>query len=61
VIVVDWAIPTIAEHVRSFAPSVIASQLGHANAYLTFTTYGRFVATDADFEAPAKRATGSGK
>lgn len=43
------------------SPSVVASQLGHANAYLTFTTYGRFVVTDSDFEAPAKRSSGSGK
>ena len=58
----DWRHTFAVQALRDgLSPSVVASQLGHANAYLVFTTYGRFVVTDADYQSPGKRATGSGK
>lgn len=43
------------------APQVVAHQLGHKDAYLVFTVYGKFAVTAADYKAPANRASGTRK
>jgi integrase len=54
----DWRHTFAVQALRDgLSPTVVASQLGHANAYLTFTTYGRFVVTDSDFDASARKAS----
>ena len=56
---------TLHDHRHTFAvqalrdglsPMAVAAQLGHRDAYLTFTTYGKFTPTAADYLTPARRA-----
>lgn len=55
----DWRHTFAVQALRDgLAPQVVAHQLGHKDAYLVFTTYGKFAVTDADYQASPKRATG---
>jgi integrase len=57
----DWRHTFAVQALRDgLSPTVVASQLGHANAYLTFTTYGRFVVTDTDFATPRDSVSANG-
>ncbi len=56
---------TLHDHRHTFAvqalrdglsPTTVARQLGHANAYLVFTTYGRFTVDARDYAAPIAQA-----
>jgi integrase len=56
----DWRHTFAVQGLRDgLSPTVVASQLGHATAFLTFTTYGRFVVTDSDFASMPSEQVGN--
>jgi integrase len=52
----DWRHTAAVQMLRDgLGATVVAAQLGHSNAYLTFTVYGKFAPAPADYLTPMRR------